>query len=74
MNYGPLRNLLCCCCAGRLIGRQWHNRDTGYGLCVECIPRVSNPRNCPEQGDMERLYGIDGVHYNVPNPNHQEGT
>ena len=28
-----------CCCCGKNAGRfvQWHNRDTGYGLCPDCI-------------------------------------
>jgi hypothetical protein len=34
---GPARWLLCSCCGAETRGRQWHNRDTGYGLCVSCI-------------------------------------
>ena len=28
--------LICCCCNGETYGRQWYNRDTGYGLCSRC--------------------------------------
>jgi len=29
-------NLECNCCGGSAPGRQWYNRDDGYGLCVRC--------------------------------------
>lgn len=58
----PIRFLTCCCCGGSAIGRQWWNRDTGYGLCVNCIPLCSRGET-PE--DFTRLYGVRGVHFDV---------
>lgn len=60
----PIRRLTCCCCGESTMGRQWWNRDTGYGLCVKCIPLVSRPINL-EGTTMERLYGVRGFHYDV---------
>ena len=44
------------------MGRQWWNRDTGYGLCVKCIPFCERGET-PES--FQRLYGERGVHYAV---------
>lgn len=60
----PIVSMSCPCCGAYTRGRQWHNRDTGYGLCVACIPF------CMEQAErhgesMGDLYGIRGVHYDV---------
>lgn len=63
----PIRRLYCSCCGGVTRGRQWHNRDTGHGLCVDCIPLVSRPKfSTPE--DVQRNYGVRGVHYDLPEP------
>ncbi len=57
------RHMLCPCCGGRTIGRQWHNQDTGYGLCKNCIdyctPRIG-------EDSMKSVYGVRGVHYDLP--------
>jgi hypothetical protein len=62
-NLPPLRRLTCCCCGGSIMGRQWHNQDTGYGLgpcCYEfCKKRTE---------DMERTYGKVGVHIIMEEP------
>lgn len=58
-----VRNLKCSCCGGLTRGRQWHNRDTGYGLCSSCISFVSE-RTTPEE--VRRCYGDRGVHYDLP--------
>lgn len=58
----PKRSLGCACCGKHTYGRQWWNQDTGYGLCVECIPFVSQ-RSTPEH--MLETYGVRGVHYGV---------
>ena len=50
----------CSCCGQLTKGRQWHNRDTGYGLCPDCAAIIA-PKETPEQ--MERSYGVKGVHY-----------
>ncbi len=57
----PIRgNLKCCCCGGRFEGRQFHNQDTGWGLGDCCVEYVR-----PHTEDMERTYGIHGVHYKL---------
>ena len=58
----PIRWLTCCCCGSETRGRQHYNRDTGYGLCVNCITLCS--RNMMTK-DMEDCYGVRGVHYDV---------
>jgi len=58
----PIRRLLCSCCGAVTRGRQWHNRDTGYGLCVDCIERCHR-NETPEQ--FRQLYGDRGVHFDV---------
>lgn len=58
----PSRYLTCCCCGDGTRGRQWWNRDTGYGLCPRCADWIGE-RESPEE--MESLYGTRGVHYCV---------
>ncbi len=60
-NQAP-RRLTCCCCGESTLGRQWWNRDTGFGLCVTCIP-LCGRKETPES--FQELYGIRGVHYDV---------
>lgn len=59
----PIVRLSCCVCGASTKGRQWWNRDTGYGLCEKCAddPRVTS------QGaeTMRSYYGVRGVHYCV---------
>lgn len=31
-----IKTLTCNCCGNYTKGRQWFNRDTGYGLCLRC--------------------------------------
>ena len=59
-----VRRLLCCCCGAEFKGRQFANQDTGWGLGDCCVERVS-----AHVEDMERTYGISGIHYNVVSPN-----
>jgi len=57
-----IRGLRCCCCggyAGRW--RQWHNRDTGYGMCANCIAWLRSD-GTPES-EIAELYGVEGVHW-----------
>lgn len=58
----PVRRLVCCCCGSETRGRQWHNRDTGFGCCPACVPRMSR-NETPEQ--LQSLIGIKGIHYEV---------
>lgn len=59
----PIKTLYCCCCGQLTKGRQWWNQDTGYGLCNRCIPWKKKDYDCSE---MERTYGKEGIHYNLP--------
>jgi hypothetical protein len=52
--------LLCSSCAGETTGRQWYNRDKGYGLCPRCAERISSIET-PEY--MRSCYGVEGVNY-----------
>lgn len=56
----PITRLKCCCCGGYTKGRQYFNQDLGYGLGTCCIDYVRS-----RVEDMQRTYGVDGVHYNV---------
>jgi len=58
----PVRALTCACCGEPTKGRQWPNRDAGYGLCVPCIPFVSRGVSAD---DMRDSYGDRGTHYDV---------
>lgn len=51
----------CSCCGGDA-GKfeQWHNRDTGYGLCRKCANWIET-RETPD--DIYRCYGVAGIHY-----------
>lgn len=59
----PVRWLTCCCCGASTRGRQWWNRDTGFGLCTSCIPLTH--RNVTP-AEAERLYGVRGTHFDLP--------
>ncbi len=56
------KRLTCCCCGAATVGRQWWNRDTGFGLCTDCIDYVSRGMDAE---DVERSYGIRGVHFDL---------
>ena len=56
----PLRRLLCSCCGAATRGVQWHNRDTGWGLCANCIDYCKRGETAES---FERLYGVFGIHY-----------
>lgn len=61
-----LRNttrLICCCCGTSTRGRQWWNRDTGYGICDECAESQSKTTG-PDT--MRSYYGERGTHYLLP--------
>jgi hypothetical protein len=67
----PVRNLECCCCGETTRGRQWWNRDTGYGMCLKCIAYVRSHGDTDEQ--IHDCYGVEGVHWNIDeNPEMRE--
>jgi hypothetical protein len=58
----PLKRMTCCCCGSRCLGRQWHNRDTGYSLCFNCIDYVSKKESTEE---IHENYGELNYHYGI---------
>lgn len=62
MKNKQILELTCCCCGERTSGRQWWNRDTGFGLCNTCAERISLKEDAET---MKSCYGISGVHYNI---------
>jgi hypothetical protein len=59
----PVKELGCCCCGNSTRGRQWYNRDTGYGICSECIAYVRG--SGMSEAEIRDNYGIEGVHFSV---------
>ncbi len=55
-----IRNLTCCCCSEPTQGRQWWNRDSGFGVCKNCIERAF--KNESEE-ELENMFGKRGYHY-----------
>lgn len=65
-NQPKIRRLTCAVCGSSTKGRQWYNRDTGFGVCPSCIVWIKSKNNydsTPEQ--IKSLYGIEGTHYNL---------
>ncbi len=58
------RRLSCACCGAVTRGRQWHNQDTGYGLCSTCADWITARHMQPEE--LERTYGKRGIHFDLP--------
>lgn len=63
-NLKPIKTLICCCCGQSTKGRQWWNRDTGYGLCNNCIECCKEKRD-EDGSEFKSCYGINGIHYNL---------
>jgi hypothetical protein len=59
----PVRELGCNCCGGYTRGRQWWNRDSGYGMCVECIAYVR--KQGMGEDEIREYYGVEGIHWGV---------
>jgi hypothetical protein len=53
--------LTCSCCGSSHLGRQWHNRDAGYGICVKCADWLQDKGESPET--MKQNYGSNGIHW-----------
>lgn len=60
------RRLYCSCCGESVWGRQWHNMDTGHGVCTNCF-RINVTRE--GQVEAERIYGVPGTHHGVADQN-----
>ena len=59
----PVSRKTCACCGEMTRGRQWFNRDRGFGLCPKCADWMLEHNESLE--DMESSYGVRGVHYDV---------
>ncbi len=55
--------LICACCGSRTKGRQWWNRDTGYGLCSCCYDWLKDRGESDKE--IEDCYGKVGYHFKV---------
>lgn len=56
-----VQQLRCTCCGGYFRGRQFANQDLGHGLGDCCVDYV-----IPRCIELERTYGVLGVHFGVP--------
>lgn len=66
MSSPPLKNprrLTCACCGAETKGRQWWNRDTGYGVCPACY--ATEAARCGTDYAVQ-CYGQPGVHHSLP--------
>ena len=54
--------LTCCCCNQATKGKQWFNRDKGYGLCKKCWDWIAETQSGEE---MRSSYGIKGIHCGI---------
>ena len=58
----PIVTLVCCCCGQLTEGRQWWNRDTGFGHCNACTERYDKDTKDGEKNDC---FGFKGEHYYI---------
>ncbi len=58
----PIKTLICSCCGNPTKGRQWYNRDNGFGICQLCAELISDDET---EEEMKECYGEKGVHYCV---------
>lgn len=59
-----IKTLKCAECGEYTKGRQWWNRDTGYGICAKCVLwHKMNSKHDIEEFALN--YGQDGYHYNL---------
>jgi hypothetical protein len=56
----PIKMLTCSCCSQYTEGRQWWNRDKGYGLCDKCANIIIKKY---DKEEMKSCYGEKGFHY-----------
>jgi hypothetical protein len=62
MKLPKVKTLICCCCDQYTAGRQWWNREEGYGLCEDCAERIEKRE---DSNHMTSCYGVKGIHYCV---------
>lgn len=56
------KRLTCHCCGESTRGRQWWNRDTGYGTCTSCADRIEKKEGAEY---LESIAGIRGIHFDI---------
>lgn len=56
-------NLTCACCGASCKGRQWYNRDKGYGLCPKCYQWMRTKGVSEEE--IHQDYGVKGLHFHA---------
>jgi hypothetical protein len=59
------RRLICAVCGAGCLGRQWYNRDKGFGLCVACACHLANETRETAES-IRDMFGVRGVHYAIP--------
>ncbi len=63
------RNLECAICgADAGTHEQWHNQDTGFGVCPRCVGKYrngDNPRAFANVEEFDTCYGKPGVNYGM---------
>ena len=64
------QRLICSCCGKFTRGRQWYNRDKGYGLCPDCHKWLIESGEPSES--VEQSYGKFDVHI-LPEPEARVG-
>lgn len=55
-----MARLTCCVCGTTAPGKQWWNRDRGYGVCLSCGEEVEKKEGVAVAQDY---YGVKGVHW-----------
>ena len=55
-------NMICPCCGGKTVGRQFHTLKKGTGLCPTCYQNLAALGESDSTEYMERAYGVLGVH------------
>ena len=55
--------LSCACCGSSCKGKQWYNRDRGYGLCARCYHWMKG-RGVSEE-EIHQDYGVAGLHFHT---------
>lgn len=66
-----IETLWCACCDEAVRGRQWKNRDTGWGVCTRCADANTKRYGEGKPGDSlggdttYALFGVRGVHFGI---------
>lgn len=61
------RHLSCCVCAGEAGTWEQHwNRDTGFGVCADCVAWLRGKGET--EAEIADLYGVEGVNWGKEAP------